>query len=343
MSKQTTVEAPKYVKYWEHETPVVINSEKNEVRIYAQHGKIQVYPTISKGRGIGKGATINMDTFTTEELHLFASKLKQFVNAEFESEKKYWENEEPTVLSTAKNEIRFYPVHGKLQVFPKIESGRGIGKGATLNFEGMTYETACQVINNINGVYKSFINAPGALVSTPPPVAPPQPVLKHETEIAPLKEEVIVPQNVVTTPPSDNTALIQELLKHLDPSVAAQYRAMIGLQPEQPKEELKVENIVEVAPISLPTVVNDVEHLSEDEIDEDKIDEQDEEPTEDKGSVVGEEVSHQQGEVITLSNDKLKVEYEKQSNIDAKLYNPEYTVALFEEIKKRVRLGKMKY
>lgn len=55
-------------KYWETETPKVVVTEKNEVRAFNEAGKIQVYPRIQSGRGIGRGATIDLDGCTTEEL-----------------------------------------------------------------------------------------------------------------------------------------------------------------------------------------------------------------------------------------------------------------------------------
>lgn len=54
---------------------------------------------------------------------------------------KYWENEKPTVLSTEKNEVRFFNEAGKVQVYPKVpNTARGIGKGATIDLASMTVE-----------------------------------------------------------------------------------------------------------------------------------------------------------------------------------------------------------
>ena len=64
------------VKYWETETPITVVTEKNEVRIFNEAGKIQVYPRISTGRGIGRGATIDLDGCTIDEL----KQIKELIN-----------------------------------------------------------------------------------------------------------------------------------------------------------------------------------------------------------------------------------------------------------------------
>jgi hypothetical protein len=59
---------------------------------------------------------------------------------------KYWETEQPRVLSTEKNEIRFYPENGKIQVFPKVSNApRGVGKGATIDLDSMTVDELRQL------------------------------------------------------------------------------------------------------------------------------------------------------------------------------------------------------
>lgn len=57
-------------KYWETETPVVMDTEKNEVRFFMEAGKVQVYPKVaSAARGIGKGATIDLAAMEVDELN----------------------------------------------------------------------------------------------------------------------------------------------------------------------------------------------------------------------------------------------------------------------------------
>ena len=63
-------------KYWETETPVTVVTEKNEVRVFNKAGKVQVYPRITSGRGIGRGATIDLEGCTVEEL----KQIKELIN-----------------------------------------------------------------------------------------------------------------------------------------------------------------------------------------------------------------------------------------------------------------------
>jgi hypothetical protein len=165
----------KFVKYWTLETPEIITTDKNEVRIYAQHGKVQVYPIVqSAAQGIGKGATLNLDTFTTEELKSFSSLLDEVIEngtEGYSDTKKYWTEEDPTILSTNKNEVRFFPEHGKIQVYPKIETGRGIGRGATLNLEGIDYDAeASNIFDTINSIVEGLLEAPNFNQPAPSPV-----------------------------------------------------------------------------------------------------------------------------------------------------------------------------
>jgi len=59
-------------KYWEVETPVEISTEKNVVKVYSENGKVQVFPKVSNTKyGIGKGATVDLEIMTLEELAEF--------------------------------------------------------------------------------------------------------------------------------------------------------------------------------------------------------------------------------------------------------------------------------
>lgn len=151
MTNTNTQETKKeFVKYWEHETPVVVETTKNEVRFFSQHGKVQVYPKIESGRGVGKGASIAFDGFTSAELTEFKKLYTQIAAIEvFKTHKSYWDKETPIVLATEKNEIRFYMEHGKVQVYPKIAVGRGIGRGATINLEGLPVRMANELHQNM--------------------------------------------------------------------------------------------------------------------------------------------------------------------------------------------------
>lgn len=65
--------------------------------------------------------------------------------------KKYYEVETPIVRKTEKNVIKLYPIHGKLQVFPRVkESKYGIGRGATLDFQMFELNELKEVKNLLN-------------------------------------------------------------------------------------------------------------------------------------------------------------------------------------------------
>jgi len=66
-------------KYWEDETPEVITTDKNEIRVFNEAGKIQVFPKIGTGRGIGKGATIDLEAMGDKELTSFVRKIEEAV------------------------------------------------------------------------------------------------------------------------------------------------------------------------------------------------------------------------------------------------------------------------
>lgn len=74
-------------KYWETETPKVVVTEKNEVRAFNEAGKIQVYPRISSGRGIGRGATIDLEGCTMEELEQIKELIDNVINIKMKSGK----------------------------------------------------------------------------------------------------------------------------------------------------------------------------------------------------------------------------------------------------------------
>lgn len=72
-------------KYWEVEEPKVISTEKNEIRVFKEHGKIQVYPKISSAaRGIGRGATIDLEVMTKEELEELRKLLNSAIDSYYE-------------------------------------------------------------------------------------------------------------------------------------------------------------------------------------------------------------------------------------------------------------------
>jgi hypothetical protein len=56
-------------KYWENETPIEVKGEKSVAKIYLEAGKIQAFPVVANSKyGIGKGATIDLETMSVEQL-----------------------------------------------------------------------------------------------------------------------------------------------------------------------------------------------------------------------------------------------------------------------------------
>lgn len=68
------------MKYYELETPIIIESEKNVVRIFKEYGKFQVFPRVSKTKhGVGKGATLDLALLDEETLKQLKSSLNQAI------------------------------------------------------------------------------------------------------------------------------------------------------------------------------------------------------------------------------------------------------------------------
>lgn len=214
MKASTTTKTEKYVKYWEQETPEIFTTEKNEVRIYPVHGKVQVYPIVqTSSRGIGKGGSINLDTFTKTELQAFKYQLGELLEQSevgFDDEKRYWEHAEAYTISTEKNEIRVYKEHGKLQVYPKIETGRGIGRGATLNLEGVDLENEIYpILEAITEVVDRFEGAPDFSEPTPPPAEPVNVAEEQPKQQQPVN---VMAEQPKAEPANDKMAKIEKLL-----------------------------------------------------------------------------------------------------------------------------------
>jgi hypothetical protein len=67
-------------KYWEVETPVEITTEKNVIKVYVENGKVQVFPRVASSKyGIGKGATVDLETMTEQELTQFQELISQAI------------------------------------------------------------------------------------------------------------------------------------------------------------------------------------------------------------------------------------------------------------------------
>lgn len=64
-------------KYWENETPIEVKGEKSVAKVYVEAGKIQAFPVVPNSKyGIGKGATIDLESMTVEQL----KELREAVN-----------------------------------------------------------------------------------------------------------------------------------------------------------------------------------------------------------------------------------------------------------------------
>lgn len=69
-------------KYWEVEVPQELTTEKNVVKVYPENGKIQVFPRVTNtAYGIGKGATVDLETMSEEEVKQFVELVNQAVAA----------------------------------------------------------------------------------------------------------------------------------------------------------------------------------------------------------------------------------------------------------------------
>lgn len=70
-------------KFWELEEPIIKKSEKNVVKIFRKQGRIQVFPRVDSSRyGIGRGATLNLETFHLADL----LELKSFIDEAFHNQ-----------------------------------------------------------------------------------------------------------------------------------------------------------------------------------------------------------------------------------------------------------------
>jgi len=67
--------------YWDFEKPTVFKSDKNEVRIYVEHGKFQVFPLLAVDK-VGRGGTIDLLSMDFEELDAFESLLMKVFKLE---------------------------------------------------------------------------------------------------------------------------------------------------------------------------------------------------------------------------------------------------------------------
>lgn len=70
-------------RYWEHETPYIMNLGKNQLRYFPEAGKIQVYPIVPNSpHGVGRGSTIDLREMALEELELLKTKMLEAIERE---------------------------------------------------------------------------------------------------------------------------------------------------------------------------------------------------------------------------------------------------------------------
>lgn len=75
------------VKYWEVETPVVIEGEKSVAKIYPENGKIQVFPVVKNTKhGIGRGATLDLETMDIDALKQLQEEINKAIKNQMTTE-----------------------------------------------------------------------------------------------------------------------------------------------------------------------------------------------------------------------------------------------------------------
>ena len=72
-------------KYWETETPIVIEGEKSVAKIYMENGKVQVFPKVANTKyGIGKGATMDLESMNKASLIAFKEEMIKAIDNQIE-------------------------------------------------------------------------------------------------------------------------------------------------------------------------------------------------------------------------------------------------------------------
>ncbi|HZW82056.1 MAG TPA: hypothetical protein VFF14_01365 [Candidatus Deferrimicrobium sp.] len=71
-------------KYWEKEVAVTKNFGKNQIRVYAVNGKVQVYPLAPNLKyGVGSGATIDIESMSYDEAEEMLALIQVAVKTHF--------------------------------------------------------------------------------------------------------------------------------------------------------------------------------------------------------------------------------------------------------------------
>ena len=68
-------------KYWEREQAKIVTLGKNVFKLYAENGKLQVYPRVESAKnGVGRGATIDLEQMSETEMTQLLQVLEYAVN-----------------------------------------------------------------------------------------------------------------------------------------------------------------------------------------------------------------------------------------------------------------------
>lgn len=74
-------------KYWEVETPIEVKGEKSVAKVYVEAGKIQAFPVVPNTKyGIGKGATIDLESMSVEQLQQLREAVNKAIDAQLTTE-----------------------------------------------------------------------------------------------------------------------------------------------------------------------------------------------------------------------------------------------------------------
>lgn len=72
------------MKYYELETPIIVKSEKNVVKLFKEHGRFQVFPRVLNTKhGIGRGATLDLTLLDEETLKQLKLLMNEAIEYQF--------------------------------------------------------------------------------------------------------------------------------------------------------------------------------------------------------------------------------------------------------------------
>ena len=69
------------MRYWEREQAKVITLGRNVLKLFAENGKIQVFPKVESAKnGVGRGSTIDLEHMTEKEKHQLLQVIQYAIN-----------------------------------------------------------------------------------------------------------------------------------------------------------------------------------------------------------------------------------------------------------------------